>query len=273
MLPADTAIIEAGNRGLRYGDGLFETIKYKNNSFQLLDKHLDRLWSGFELMKFDLPTLFTRTFVAHQLLQLLQKNKHTHARVRLTVVRGNGGLYDAVNLQPNFIIESWQLPEDFGKFNSNGLQLCIYGEAKKSCDDFSNLKHNNFLPYTMGALFAKENKYNDAIVLNQFGRICDSTIANIFIIKNGGLYTPALTEACIAGTMRQFLMEYLPAIGFKIMEIELSVEQLLDADEIFLTNSITALKWVAAVEDRTFHNKQTLAIYHEMHQTFPDIFC
>ena len=273
LVTGDTPIVEAGNRGLRYGDGLFETIKYKNNEFQLLHAHLDRLWKGLNLLNFTLPKLLDKTYLEEELLKLVKKNKHTHARVRLTIIRSNGGLYDAVDMHPVFIIESWQLQEGFGKINSNGLQLCIYKNALKSCDSFSNIKHNNFLPYVMGALFAKKSKCNDAIILNQHGRICDTTIANIFIIKNDIIYTPALNEGCIKGTIRHLLLENLMKARFEIKETAISQTQLLEADEIFVSNAMTPIKWVAGIDGYSFSNTKTLDISHKMHQTFPGIFC
>lgn len=266
-------IAGADNRGLRFGDGLFETIKFKNNQFQLLEEHFERLWIGLEKLQFDLPALFTTQRLKNDLQKIVDKNKHTHARVRLSIVRGNGGLYDPQNLQPNIIIQSWQLEQDFGSLNNNGLQLCIYREAKKICDAFSNLKHNNFLAYVMGALYAKQHQYNDAIILNQYGRIADTSIANIFLITGNTISTPALTEGCIAGTMRRFLLESFPAIGCKITEKEISEEDLLQADEIFVSNAMTPMKWVASVENKMYHNQQTMEIYRRMCKTFPHIFC
>ena len=80
--------------------------------------------------------------------------------------------------------------------NSNG-RLCIYPDARKSCDRFANIKHNNYLPYVMGALYAREQHCNDALILNQYERICDSTIANLFLIRQQVLYDPALSEGCV----------------------------------------------------------------------------
>lgn len=273
LLPSGTNIVDADNRGLRFGDGLFETIKFKKNQFQLLEEHFNRLWKGLELLQFEWPTLFTRQYLKDELVKLLHKNKHTHARVRLTIIRGNGGLYDASSHQPNFIIQSWQLDENFGALNSNGLQLCIYEDARKVCDAFSNCKHNNFLPYLQGAGFAKKQHCNDAVILNQYGRIADTTIANIFIIKDKKIYTPLLSEGCIAGTMRQFLVEKLPAIGFEITEKEITITELQEADEIFLTNAMTPMKWVAGMGNSSFENNLVISIHQKMRQTFPGIFC
>lgn len=273
IILSNTSIVEAGNRGLRYGDGLFETIKYKNESLQLLSSHLDRLWYGLTLMQFELPVFFTRDFITDQILKLVKKNNQSHARVRLTVIRNNGGLYDAIDHKPVFIIESWALENSVGKLNENGLQLGIYKDAVKSNDLFSNLKHNNFLPYLMGALYAKNNRLNDVLLLNQHGRICDSTIANVFLIKDKIIYTPSLQEGCIAGTLRKLLIDNLPAAGLKIAEAPITIEKILNADELFLTNSITPVKWVAGIADVKYKNEFTLNIYNTMVKTFPGIFC
>ena len=179
IFESNTDIIGPDNRGLRYGDGLFETIKFKNNELILADEHFARLWKGMQLLKFDIPKLFTTENIQEQIIQLLKKNKQTAARVRLSVIRGDGGLYDVKNHSPVYMIQSWPMATDNTSLNENGLQLCIYTGAKKMIDSFCNIKHNNYLPYFMGALFAKEQQCNDAVIVNNHDRICDSTIGVI----------------------------------------------------------------------------------------------
>lgn len=268
-----TPIIEAGSRALRYGDGLFETIKFKNNEFILLQDHLLRLWQGMELMQFEKPKLFTKQYLRDELADLVIKNKETNARIRLSILRANGGLYDAAHHHPHFIIESLPLATDTTTLNGNGLQICIYRDAVKTCDLFSNIKHNNYLPYFMGALFAKANRCNDAIILNAHGRICDSTIANIFIVKNETIYTPALTEGCVAGVMRKYLLQQLPATGFQVIEDSITEQMLLEADEVFLSNSIYNVRWVAGIGKKEYSNDITRKLYDKLATTNKNIFC
>ena len=273
LVESQTAIIGADNRGLRFGDGLFETIKFKNRELILIDEHLARLWKGMQAMKFEIPKLFTPENVQQQILQLISKNKQQAARVRLTILRGNGGLYDAVNHTPVYIIQSWQLPESNGTLNENGLQLCIYPDAKKMADSFSNIKHNNYLPYLMGALFAKEKQCNDAVILNNHDRVCDSTIANIFIIKDGNIFTPSLSEGCVAGVMRKFIIMHANSAGFAIMEKAITPEELFDADEVFLSNSMYNIRWVAAIDNKTYTNTITSKIFVSLQKTNAAVFC
>ena len=268
-----TPVIDANNRGFKYGDGLFETFKFKKNQLILLDEHLARLWNGMRLFDFQIPKLFNPDFLENEILQLIQKNKLTSARIRLTVFRGPGGLFDPLHHHPQFIIETGNLPDNNGQLNTNGLHCCIYRNALKVIDQFSNCKHNNYLPYMMGALFAKKEKCNDAIILNQNKKICDSSIANIFMIKNGIICTPSLNEGCIAGIMRKQIMLELNKLNFEVIEKSIDERELIEADEVFLTNSIFNLKWVETIENKKFGNKIIQTIYHDLLKTNNLIFC
>jgi branched-chain amino acid aminotransferase len=252
----NTAIVGSGNRGLRYGDGLFETMKMLDGKLVLADLHFARLWKGIAVLGFEVPKLFTPEKLAEEISALAEKNKHEkNARVRMQVFRGDGGLYDAINHAPNYVIETWQLPEGNSTVNNNGLVLGIYAAAKKSCDILSNLKHNNYLPYILAALHAKKEKWNDALLLNSFERVCDSTIANVFIIKNGGIFTPALSEGCVAGTMREHFINELKTTAWKVNETAITIEDVLNADEVFLTNSIYNIRWVQSIGSTVYKNE------------------
>jgi aminodeoxychorismate lyase len=262
-----TAIVSADNRGLRYGDGLFETIKIYNGDVLFATEHFNRLWKGMQLLQFDFPKLFTKEKLIEEIKQLVLKNNHQNfARVRLSIFRGNGGLYDAKNHTPNYIIQSWALPIDKGNFNENGLVLGFYEDAKKTCDSFSNIKHNNFLPYTMAALFAKHQKWNDALVFNQYYNICDSTIANVFICAAKKIYTPPLTQGCIEGVTRNYILTQLQNTSYQIIEKPLTKMDVLNADEVFLTNAINNIKWVKQIENKNYTNTFTQKIILQLPQ-------
>ncbi|MCP9750223.1 aminotransferase class IV [Ferruginibacter sp. HRS2-29] len=271
--PEGQAVLTPDSRAARYGDGLFETMKLADGKLILADEHFSRLWKGMQLLRFEIPRLFTPEKISGEIFQLAKKNKLTNARIRIAVFRGNGGLYDAENMHPNYTIQAWPLAFGNGQLNNNGLQLGIYRDAAKSCDAFANIKHNNYLPYFMGALFAKENKFNDAVILNQHGRVCDSTIANIFLVKDQTVYTPSLAEGCVAGVLRKVLLQTLPAAGFEIIETEISIEMLKAADEIFLSNSIYNIRWVGGLEDNMYSHAFILKIDAALKQTNAGVFC
>lgn len=267
IIPADEPVLLASNRGYRYGDGLFETMKVAEGKILLSDHHFERLFAGLALLQFEIPRLFLRQKTEDEMLSLCKKNNcEGLARVRLSVFRGNGGLYDEdKGLQ--YLIECWPLTESVSKLNENGLVIDVFPGAEKSCDKFSNLKSANFLPYSMAALYAKEKKLNDCLVLNTTGGIADSTIANLFIIKNAIVITPGLEEGCVNGVMRQYLLKKLQAADYPVQEATLSVNDILVADEVFLTNAIHGIRWVRQFRDMSYGNVKTVEIYNRFIKT------
>ncbi len=258
------AIITADNRSFRFGDGFFETMRMINANIVLRDYHFERMFSSLELLSFKRPRYFTREYLLRQINDLSSKNKHTEAaRVRLTIFRGDGGLYDQENDLPNYIVQTWPLSSETLKLNKKGLVTGIYTKAKKTSDAFSHIKTNNFLPYVMAALWAKENKLNDAFVLNNYDRIADASIANIFLVKDGKIKTPALSEGCINGVMRRYILASLKKENIPFEETMIYPEDIAEANEIFLTNSVQGIKWIRQCGNYQFGHELTAFLYNK----------
>jgi branched-chain amino acid aminotransferase len=249
----DENVLSKDDRSYRYGDGLFETMKLINGNILLEDHHFERLFFGLDVLKFHIPVLFTKQNIVKEIKELGKKNEcKKSARIRLSVSRGNGGLYDYDN-KFSYLIECWPLEQK--DLNENGLVIDIFPDARKSLDVFSNLKSANYLPYVMAAIWAKENKLNDALILNQHDRICDSTVANVFWIKDNNIFTPPLNEGCVAGVMRKKFLE-LATLNpdYLVQESVLTPEILLQADEVFLTNAIAGIRWVKECRNKIYKN-------------------
>ena len=269
ITPADQPVLLASNRGYRYGDGLFETMKLDKGVILLEELHFQRLLNGLELLKFDLPKLFSTSKLAAAIIQLAEKNQVLElGRVRLSLFRGNGGLYDA-DRTVQYLIECWSLPDSFSRLNENGLEIGIYPDARKQVDLFSGLKSANFLPYTMASLYAKENKLNDCLLLNQDGHIADSTIANLFIVKDGQFLTPGPEQGAVDGVMRKYLVREMLAAGYNVAEAPVTISALEAADEVFLTNAIHGIKWVRRFGNTIYNNRYSSEIYSRLIQTIP----
>lgn len=257
-------VMTPDNRGFCYGDGLFETLRFTNEKIHLEELHFDRLFKGLAFLSFELPKFFTPAYLAKSVEKVCKYNKYDKARVRITVFRDNGGLYDVNNHYPQHIIQASALENADFELNEKGLTTGIYPDARMSMDIFSNLKSKNYLPYTSAALYARKKDWNDIFLLNAAGRICDASIANVFIVKDQVVYTCPLTEGCIAGVMRKFLLATLPGHGFKCQEKNLTEEDLLAADEVFLTNAIKGIRWVARCGDSSYTNQLTTRIFDKL---------
>jgi len=264
IVNGDKPVLTADNRSYRYGDGLFETMKMINGKIVLEKLHFERLLNGLRQLKIKLPSLFKAKNVSADILELCKKNKcEGLARIRLSVFRGQGGLYDG-NEDAGWLIECRAADESVNQINKKGLLIDLYSGMQKTCDAFSNLKSANFLPYTMAAQFAKEQKVDDCLVGNIKGQIADATIANIFLVKNKLVITPALTEGCVAGVMRRYLIDKLSKSAFEMREGVVTKNDLETFDEVFFTNAMYGMRWVGQFRDKNYANTQTSKIYKEL---------
>lgn len=262
LVKQEDVSISPNNRSFRYGDGFFETLKVYKGRVILKDLHFERLFASLELLQFDKPTYFTADYLLKHILELAIKNNHNGlGRIRLTIYRGEGGLYEATNHFPNHLIQSWALNNATNQLNENGLVIDVYRDARKTCDCFSEVKSNNFLSYVMAAIWAKKQKINDCLLLNPYNKISDSTIANVFMVKDGVIKTPPITDGPVNGVMRRYLLECFAKDGMRVEEASMSVEDLQGATEVFLTNAIYGLKWVKQMGDSTYTNQLSASIH------------
>lgn len=252
----DKLLISPNNRSFRYGDGCFETMKCIKGQIVLEKNHFERLSTTVQALKFKDADYFTSPKFKEEILELVKKNGQSKlARIRVTIARGDGGLYDVIHQHPNYLIQTWDLNPTNNGLNENGLVLDIYKDARKVCDSYSHLKSNNFLCYALAALWAKERKLNDVLLLNPYHKIADATIANVFIVKDGLIKTPALDQGCVSGITRKYLLQQLKAEGIPVEETEITPEEVLEASEVFLTNAIYGIRWVKQVGNSNYTQK------------------
>lgn len=257
----DQPLLLPDNRAFRYGEGLFETMRMQGGKIPLFDLHWQRLTNDLPKLYFNLPVHFTHEYLLEQIQRLCQKNKLTQAaRIRLTIFKGEGGIWEEPSSSFNWLLQCWSLPQIKSELNVNGLDIGVFEAGRKACDQFSNIKSNNYLLYALAAQYAKKQHWNEAVVLNHYDRICDTTIANIFFIKNNKIYTPALSEGCVNGVMRAYLISQLRKQDREITEGVFSVAELLDADEVFLTNAVQGIRWVKSFGERTYGCQQTASL-------------
>lgn len=244
------------NRSFRYGDGCFETIHLVDNKIILNSYHFERLFFSLEILKFKRSPNLTSHKLGQEIIELALQNGHEdHARIRLTFYRGEGGLYEDIIHTPNYLIQTWKLEQTTRELNESGLVVDIYQEARKSCDKFSSIKSNNFLCYAMAAIWAKQQRLNDCILLNAFENVADATVANIFIVRDGTVYTPPLTDGCINGVMRRHILKSLEEGGMPCKQLSISKADILQASEVFFTNAIYGIRWVRQVGKINYQNQ------------------
>jgi branched-subunit amino acid aminotransferase/4-amino-4-deoxychorismate lyase len=258
--------VSFSNRAFRYGDSLFETIRVCNNKVMFLRDHITRLKLGMTVLRMNLPAELTTENIHEFIIQLLKHNVHApNVRVRLTVFRNNGGLYTPETNDISFLIESEELETAY-VLNQKGYWVDIYADIKKSINKLSNIKSGNALMYVMAAISKQSMKLDDCFLINENGTICESISSNIFVVKNGTLYTAPLTEGCVAGVMRKQIMNLATENKILTFESALTTYTLMNGDEIFLTNAINGIQWVGQFKDKFYTNKMALFFIDKLNQ-------
>ena len=256
ILNAEQAAIATDNRTFRYGIGLFETLLAVNNEVQQLPAHWSRMQQGLHILGFKTPSFFNEKSLLEAIQSLLSKNKHhQHARIRIQFFANAGGILETQHTTCNFLIETYAIDASICELNENGLALGMHTLYKKEIDPLSPYKINGRICYAMAAQEAKEKKWNDALILNSHENIIESSISNVFWVKNNEIYTPPLSEGCIAGIMRANWIAVLKEKGIPVVEMPLNKDLLLQADEVFLTNSVRKIRWVSAIENKQYENE------------------
>jgi branched-chain amino acid aminotransferase len=237
------------------GFGIFETMRFINGKINFEKLHFERLFDGMERLRINRPESFTNEKIRMEIEELCKKNNcYQKARVRLSVIAP----FD-------HFIETFPFDDEL---NKEGLVVDIFPGEKKNCDAFSDLKSINRIIYTKAEKFAAESKWDDCLILNKYDRICESTISNIFWIKDDIIYTPPLSEGGVAGVMRRYLLESFEGTRNKVQEPSLNISELLNADEVFLTNAIRGIRWVRQFRDKVYSNEQTLKMKNEFLENF-----
>lgn len=222
-------------------------------SVQLMNEHIARLQKGLTDLRSDIPGYFNKKFIADEVYKAIACNeKHQYQRVRIQLTTN----------EFSFIVEVSPLSPEVPAYNEMGLKLCLADDLQVE-SNMANLKRLDPSFYKKAAEFAKANDCVDVLLLKN-NEIIESGVANIFWVKDGVAYTPPLSSGCVAGVMRQYLLQTSSAIQIK--EKTLTFDELMKADEVFLTNALRRIKWVETIRDRRYSGR----ISRKLHQTLFD---
>ncbi len=267
IISAEDYSLRAGNRGHLYGDGVFESIRIYNGRPINMENHIMRMIEGALKIKMRPPSYFDVNFFTEKIQELLDKSGISEGgRCRISLDRSMGGTYRPETNEVEYFIEVYPLENNSFELNSKGLEVDIYLGHKKPKESLSNFKTKNGLIYVLASIAAKEKGLDDFLLMNTDGGILESTSSNLFVVSNGVLYTPGLEEGCLAGTMRMQIINLALKEGIKVYECNILPQNLLVADEIFLTNAINGIKWVSGYRTKRYFNntsRKLIALLNE----------
>ncbi len=249
------------NRAMIYGDGLFESIRILNGEIVFLADHIQRLMDGMRALKIEIPESYSYFFFHKQILDLAQKQQvGSNARVRISVFRSGGGLYAPLENAPEYFVQILPMDACF-VLNDAPFTIGVFFDVRKDYSTFSFCKTMNALPYVIASVYSLEAGYDDCLLLNSHGVIADATSSNIFWIKNQKVFTPPVSDGGVAGIMRKNLLELLKRNSFVTEEQSVDLNELQQADEIFLTNTAWGIKKVTHLNAVSFRSEITGKIF------------
>ncbi|PIP54926.1 MAG: aminotransferase IV [Bacteroidetes bacterium CG23_combo_of_CG06-09_8_20_14_all_32_9] len=257
FIPSDKPLFFGSNRAFRYGDGLFETMRAVGTTVPFLSQHIERLRKSSSVIQLELPETYSAPYFQKQISRLLNANKFfTGAKVRLSIFRKDGGNYQPLSNKTDYYIDCSPLETQNFSLNSKGLKVDIFTDWKKPINELSGIKSANSLFYVKAAIFARSQNLDDCILLNEHDKIIEASSSNLFIFLNNNLITPSLSEGCLPGIMRKIIINL--ALKEKITVYDnvcITENEILNADEVLLTNAVHGIKWVVAFRNRRYFCK------------------
>jgi len=237
-------IIKSSNRAFNYGDGFFETIKIINSKPFNFSAHYARF--SFACVVLKLKNDETLSGLLSIINNLINQNKLINGSVKIHVSRREGGKYQPKYNGCEVMINTCS---GLGFEQNIPVTLCVFSDEVKTIGRLSNIKSVNAGVSVLGAIHAKELGFENAILRNTNGNYIEATNSSLFIIKGNVIYTPPLSDGCIDGTMRAWLLN-----NYKIIEKSLSLADIKQSDEVFISNALTGITAVKTVEESVFTN-------------------
>lgn len=268
LIEAGQPFLDASNRAYRYGDALFESIRIINGKPIFMEGHISRLFEGMQVLGINRPIEYSIDYFKSFLIQLINLiDVKEGGRARITVFRCGDGFFTPTDNSPSFTVEVSPYINNFYTLNEDGLSVDIYSDIKKPVNKLSIYKTASSLLYVMSGIFARENKLDESLITNDKGNIIEASNANLFIVSNGVLYTPTLADGCLAGVMRMQIINLALEYKIKVYECSLTPQNLLVADEVFLTNTVKGPQWVGSYRQKRYYNKITRDIIEKLNRS------
>ena len=250
LLFEENVKLSSENRGFKYGDAVFETIKVSHKRVVFWEDHYFRLMASMRMLRMKIPMQFTLEFLEKEILKAVAVQEEASSfRVRLNVYRKDGGLYTPKTNEIDYLIDV--------KVNTyqtkNTYTVDVFKDFYNYSGLLSTIKTNNRMVNTLASIYAQENDLDNCVLINEKKGVVEVTNANIFVLKGNIVKTPALTEGCIKGIVRNKVIEIiLKNKEYTLEETTISPFEIQKADEVFITNAIIGVQPITNYKKKNF---------------------
>jgi len=248
LLPVAEARISPHDRGLLYGDGLFETMRAYGGVVFRMEQHLDRLREGALALRF--PCELDMDYLADACSHVLWTNELRDAYVRLTITRGVGGLPSelAATERPTGIVTAREFSGYPADMVARGMTAHVASVTRNATSPLSRVKSLNYLDNALARAEATDAGADEALLLDPSGHVVEGSSSNIFAVLDGTVVTPPVSAGVLAGITRGCALELCADLGLPVSEALFDMATLLAAEEAFLTNSLMEVMPLVAVD-------------------------
>ncbi len=250
LLEKESCVLSINNRGFKYGDSLFETIKVKEGGICFLEDHYFRLMASMRMLRMEIPMNFTLEYLEEQIENLIKiLEDKSISKIRCTVFRKDGGLYAPINHDIDFLIEAFEGETQ----KKETYTIDIFKDHYVNSGLLSTVKSSNRLLNVLSSIYADENELDNCILVNEQKNLVEASNANVFLVKGLVIKTPKLLDGCIKGVMRKKVIEVIEKHSdYTIEEVSISPFELQKADEVFVTNAIIGVQPVTNYRKKKF---------------------
>lgn len=243
---------DVADRGLHYGDGLFETIEIDRRQAVFLAQHLQRLQTGCQRLRLPVPDLH---LLAAEIASLCQAApEQGQAVIKIIITRGVGGrgYRQPEPIQSSRILSLHPFPDYPDNFQEQGIAARFCQTRLGVSPALAGIKHLNRLEQVLARAEWSDTATQEGLLLNVDGHVIEGTMSNLFYVKDGVVYTALLTRSGVAGVVRGLVMELCRQQPLKLVEHDYTPAALLAADEVFLSNAIIGLWPVRQIDGHVF---------------------
>jgi len=255
LIKKNEEVISFNNRGLLYGDALFETLRISNGKILFWEDHYFRLMASMRILRMEIPMSFSMEFLENEILKTIDGHKPliSNARAKLFINRKAGGKYTPITNDVDYFIIIEKLEDSFYVFNDYPFTVELFKDYYIPSSLLSTLKTSTKVINILGSIFAKENDYDNCILLNEKKQVTEVLNGNIFLVKGMEIITPRIKDGCLNGVLRKQIISICnKSEKYNLIEKSISPFELQKADELFLTNVIVGIQPISKYRKKEY---------------------
>ena len=252
---AASPALYAGQLGLLAGWGVFTTMRVSQGALFAWERHWARLSRDAERMNVSIP--WSASDIESGLLRLIEANGRPDCTLRLVFVRNGGGMWEGPAGGSARTSDVIALTADSRAWGDS-VRLAVQPDARFAANEFAGVKILSWAQNLTWAERAQKQGFDETVLLNERGQVAECTSANIFAVLDGAVYTPPLSDGCLAGITREVLLDEIQEPGMRIAERSLLLDDLYRAEEVFITSTTRDLLPVHEIAGRALNRESAV---------------